>query len=139
MKNELYKAIKAYCEENHCWGEYNTAKEWNEYLGTSYGAGTFTALVSAGLLVRTKGYKEKSYSYALAPTAEMLQKRAEEERQSKISLAKYRVEHHDEEVAEIKERYEEMIREAEEWLKRNLEWEAEKLAEAQELLKQEAV
>ena len=41
---------------------------------------------------------------------------------------------HDENIARIKARYEEMIREAEERLKRDLEFEAEKLAKAEAIL-----
>jgi len=137
MKYELYKAIMDYCDENHCWAAYNTVKGWNECLGTSYSAATFTALVSSGHLIRDKWYGEKSYSYRLAPTPEELQKRAEAEKQREIQHAHWVVEHYDESVAKIKARYEEMIRMAEEYLKEELEYEAKHLAEAQELLKQE--
>lgn len=134
MKNELYNAIKTYCEENHCWVAYNTVKEWNKCLGTSYAAGTFTALVSNGLLERTKKYGEKSYSYRLAPTDEVRQKTEETKRQQEIEWAKWNVEHYDENVTRIRARYEEMIRQAEEQLARDLEWEDQKLAEAKALL-----
>ena len=134
MKNELYEAIKSYCDENHCWQTSYKVKEWNEILDTNYSATTFTALVKDGRLVREQGYREKTYSYTLAPTPEMLQKEAETKKQREIDSAKYRVEHYDEFVARIRARYEEAIKEAEERLKRDLEWEAKRLAEAQELL-----
>ncbi len=134
MKNELYKAIKAHCDENRCWKVSYKVKEWNEVLDTNYSVATFTALVKDGLLVREQAYREKSYSYSLAPTKEMLEEQAKAKRQREIERAKDRVEHYDEAVARVKARYEEAIRQAEEELKRDLEWEAERLAEAQELL-----
>lgn len=134
MKNELYKAIKSYCNENHCWKVSYKVKEWNEILGTNYSSATFTSLVREGFLVREQGYREKSYSYSLALTEEMLEKAAETKKQREIENAKYRVEHYDEFVARIRARYEEAIKQAEEALKRDLEWETAKFAEAQELL-----
>lgn len=139
MKNELYKAIMNYCDENHCWTAYNTAKDWNDCLGTSYSAATFTSLVSSGHLVRDKLYGEKSYSYRLAPTPEELQKRAEAKRQDEIEYAKRTIERYDERVADIKERYEELIAEAERYLKERMAFVEEDTAKAKELLKQEGV
>lgn len=139
MKNELYKAIKAYCDENHCWAAYDTVKGWNECLGTSYSAATFTALVSDGRLERDKRYREKSYSYRLVPTPEELQKQAEAKRQYEIECAKRTVERYDERVADIKERYEELIAEAERYLKERMAFVEEDTAKAKELLKQEGV
>lgn len=139
MKHELYKAIMNYCDENRCLCVYNTVKDWNECLGTSYSAATFTALVSSGHLVRDKLYGEKSYSYRLAPTPEELQKRAEAEKEREIRHAHWVVEHHDDNVSKIKAHYEEMIKRAEEYLKEELEYEDKHLAEAQELLKQEVM
>lgn len=139
MKNELYKAIKAYCDENHCWKALNTMSDWNAILNTSYSAATFTALVSDGRLERDKRYGEKSYSYRLAPTPEDLQKQAEVKRQNEIESAKRTVERYDERVAHIKERYEELIAEAERYLKERMAFVEEDTAKAQELLKQEAV
>ena len=134
MKNELYKAIKSYCDENQCWRVSYKAKEWNEIFGTNYSSATFTVLVKDGLLIRGQAYREKSYSYSLAPTKEMLEKEAETKRQREIERAKDRVEHYDEAVARAKARYEEAIKRAEEELNRDLAWEVERLAEAQELL-----
>lgn len=134
MKNELYKAIKSYCNENHCWKVSYKVKEWNEILDTNYSPATFTSLVKEGILVREQGYREKSYSYSLAPTEEMLKEEAETKKQREIENAKYRVEHHDECVARIRARYEEAIKQAEEILKRDLGFETENFAKAQELL-----
>ena len=139
MKNELYKAIKAYCDENHCWKAFNTVSDWNAILNTSYSAATFTALVSDGRLERDKRYGEKSYSYRLVPTPEELQKQAEAKRQDEIERAKRIVERYDERVADIKERYEELIAEAERYLKERMAFVEEDTAKAKELLKQEAV
>lgn len=139
MKNELYKAIMDYCDENQCWAAYNTVKDWNECLGTSYSAATFTSLVSSGHLVRDKRCGEKSYSYRLTPTPKELQKQAEAKKQREIQHAHWVIEHYDDSVEKVKARYEKAIRQAEEQLKEDLKWEAEKLAEAQELLKQEVV
>lgn len=134
MKNELYKAIKNYCEENHCWGAYNTAKEWNEMLNTTYSPATFTALVNTGHLVKDKWYGEKCYSYALAETAEMREKRLEAERERDIKHAHWVIEHYEESVAKRKAKYEEEIANAEKWLKEDLEHEDKCLAEAKALL-----
>lgn len=139
MKNELYKAIKTYCDENHCWKALNTVSDWNAVLNTSYSAATFTALVSDGRLERDKQYREKSYSYRLAPTPEQLQKQAEAKRRDEIESAKRTVERHDERVAHIKERYEELIAEAERYLKERMAFIEEDTAKAKELLKQEGV
>ena len=139
MKNELYKAIKAYCDENHGWKAFNTVSDWNAILNTSYSAATFTALVSDGRLERDKRYGEKSYSYRLVPTPEELQKQAEAKRQDEIERAKRIVERYDERVADIKERYEELIAEAERYLKERMAFVEEDTAKAKELLKQEEV
>ena len=133
MKNELYRAIKSYCDENHCWLTHYSMKQWNELLGTSYSAATFTALVKDGDLARMK--PDKIYVYSLMPTDELNELVKESRKQRDIEFAKYRVEHYEDSVARVKARYEAAIKQAEEALKRDLEWEAAKFAEAQELLK----
>ena len=65
MKNELYKAIKAHCDENHCWLIHYTVKQWNEILETSYSPATFASLANDGYLARMKS--DKVYSYSLTP------------------------------------------------------------------------
>ena len=137
MKNKLYEAIKSYCDENHCWLTHNTVKQWNDILGTSYSPATFAALANDGYLARMK--PDKVYAYSLMPTDELNKLVEENHKQRDIDYAKYRVEHYDEAVARIRARYEAAIKQAEEALKRDLEWEAAKFAEAQELLKQEVV
>lgn len=141
MKNELIKAIKAYCDENQCWKTQNTAKEWNEILNTHYSAATFTALVKDGLLCRDKCYKEKSYSYRLPPTKEEIEKTKEEiekqkkaEKERKIESAKWYIEHYDEMVAEIEAFYEEDIKKANERREKELTWKAKHLEECKTLL-----
>ena len=74
MKNELYNAMKAYCEENQCWGFKYSAKDWNAKLGTSFSPAAFTSAVKAGLMKKSKGHRQTIYSYGLASTPEMLQK-----------------------------------------------------------------
>ena len=130
MKNELYKAIVKYCEENQCWGICETAKEWNNILNTFYSPATFTALVNTGRLVKSKGYREKSYSYGLAETAEMREKRLEAEREREIKHAHWIIEHYEESVAKRKAKYEETIKQAEKWLQEELNFEDERLAKA---------
>ena len=141
MKNELIKAIKVYCDENHCWKTRLTAKEWNSSLEANYSAATFTALVKDGLLCRDKFYKEKSYSYWLPPTKEDIEKRekAEKEREKaekerKIENAKWYIEHYDEMVAEIEAFYEEDIKKANERRERDLAWKVKHLEESKALL-----
>jgi hypothetical protein len=134
MKNELYKVIKNYCEENHCWGIYETAKEWNNLLNTAFAPGTFTSAVNAGLLVKSKMYREKSYSYALAPTKEMLAAREEEKRQGEIKMAQWFIEHYEERVAQCKEAYEYSIEEAKRLYEERMAQYDKDLAEAKALL-----
>ena len=143
MKYKLYDDIKNYCEVNKYWKAYNTAKDWNEILGTTYSPATFTAAAKSGLLVREKFWGDKSYSYKLyvEPTPEEIQeekeiaeRRAEAKRQEKIENAKWWIEHYDEEVANIKAYYEEEIRKAEESMKKSIGWKNERLAEAKALL-----
>ena len=132
MKNELYKAIKSYCDENHCWLTHNTVKQWNGILETSYSPATFASLANDGYLARMKS--DKVYSYSLMPTEELYKLVEEDHKQRDIENAKYRVEHYDEAVAHIKARYDRAIKQAEEDLKRDLEWEANKVAQAQDFL-----
>lgn len=134
MKRKLYDAIKNYCEENGCWKMRNTAKEWNEILGTTYSPATFTAAANSGLLERTKRYKGTSYEYRLIPTEEMKKVEEEAKRAREIEDAKRIIEYHEENVAKVRERYEQMIKQAEEQLERDLAFREERLAEAKALL-----
>lgn len=132
MKFELNKAIREYCEENHCWKARNTAKEWNECLGTNYAAATFTAAVKCGWLCREKW--DKSYVYYLPLTDEMIKAEAAAKRERDIKYAKYVIEQYEENIAATKARYEKRIKHAQEDLERDLAWEEERLAEAKNLL-----
>jgi hypothetical protein len=111
MKEQLYKAIKDHCEENHCWGIRYSAKEWNEIFHTAYSPATFTALVSDGRLVRSLGWHRKSHDYGLAPTPEMIAKEEEEKRKTAIHYAQWRVENYEQQKAEQKAYYDERIAE----------------------------
>ena len=134
MKEQLYLAIKDYCEKNKCWLTKLTAKEWNETLGTVYSAATFTALVSGGYLNRDKLYGEKMYRYSLPLTPEMIAKREEERRQAEIERAKWRVERYEEQKAEQKARYEESIAYATQYYEERIAYIEEEYIKAKELL-----
>lgn len=134
MKEQLYMAIKDYCEENKCWPTKLTAKEWNEALGTVYSAATFTALVSGGYLNRDKYYGEKAYRYSLPPTPEMIAKREEEKRQDAIKRAQWRVDTYEEQKAEKKAQYEESIAYATQYYEERIAWLEEEYIKAKELL-----
>lgn len=142
MKRRLYEAIKNYCEENECWRAYNTAKEWNEILGTTYSPATFAAAANNGLLERRKGYKATSYEYRLAPREEELMERAEIERKAEerkraeeIEWAKSYVNGgYDKEVASLKEDYERKLKEAKELFDMLMKCKEKSLEEAKALL-----
>lgn len=142
MKRRLYEAIKNYCEENECWRAYNTAKEWNEILGTTYSPATFSAAANSGLLERCKGYKATAYEYRLAPTEEELAERAEIERKAEerkraeeIEWAKSYVNGgYDKDVASLKEDYERQLKEAKERFDMLMKCDEKALAEAKALL-----
>jgi hypothetical protein len=132
--DELYNDLYKLCEEDHCWRYKCSIKEWNEMLGKDYGTASFTALVNAGKLERTKSHGDKSYEYCLAPIGKIKEIIEEEKRQYKIMSAERTIENHDKTVARIKARYEEAIRQAEEALKRDLAFEEERLEEAKALV-----
>lgn len=134
MKEQLYKAIKDYCEENQCWLTKMTAKEWNEALGTSYTAATFTALVSGCYLNREKLYGEKAYYYSLPLTPEMIAKREEEKRQDAIKRAQWRVENYEEQKAEKKAQYDEAVAYAKKHYEERMAWLEGEYIKAKELL-----
>ena len=134
MKEQLYMAIKDYCEKNQCWPTKLTAKEWNEALGTVYSAATFTALVSAGRLNRDKYYGEKAYRYSLPPTPEMIAKREEEKRQTAIKHAQWRVDTYEEQKAEQAALYDERIAEITKRREERMAWLEEEYIKAKELL-----
>lgn len=152
MKKKLYDAIKNYCDENECWKAYNTAKDWNEILGTTYSPATFTAATKSGLLVRRKDYRDKSYEYRLAPReeelaemAEIERKAAEREAERERKEAELYLENRDMKIEQDKAFYELLIKEANEkylkaiknaelYLERTMDYHAERLAEAEALL-----
>ena len=132
--DELYNDIYTYCEENECWRAWHTVTEWNENLDNNYGVPSFTALVSAGKLVKEQRYGEKAYSYCIVPTDKIkeimeAQKVARERKDAERFIADY-----EERLARRKAHYEERIKEAEEQYKRDLEWDAEQLAKAKAVL-----
>lgn len=134
MKYELYNAIKSFCEENRCWSVANTVRDWNAILSTNYTPATFTALVNAGLLVKDKRYGEKSYSYTLAKTDEVRKAEAEAKIEYDIEHAHWIIEHYEENIAKRQTVYENEIKRAKQMLEENLEFEAERLAEAKALI-----
>lgn len=132
--DELFNEMYAYCEENNCWKTWMTASDWNKSLGTKYGPASFTALVNAGRLEKGKRNKATAYEYHIIPTGTIKEKMAQAQKECEREDAERVIKSYDENIARIKARYEEMIREAEERLKRDLEFEAEKLAKAEAIL-----
>lgn len=132
--DELFNDMYNYCEENGCWGAWMTAGDWNNCLQKKYGSASFTALVNAGRLEKSKDYKATSYSYHLVPVRAIKEKIEEEEKERQRKNAEWAIKSHDENIARIKANYEEMIKEAEDYLKRNLEWEAEDLEKSKAVL-----
>lgn len=132
--DELYNDIYTYCEENECWKAWLTIAEWNETLGTNYGASSFTALVNTERLVRDKRYGEKAYSYRIVPTGRIKELMEAQKVAKERKDAEWVIAHYDEQVALRKARYEEMIKEAEKQYQRDIEWEEEKLEKAKAVL-----
>ena len=145
MKNQLCEASKNYCEENGCWKAYNTAKEWNEILGTTYSPATFTAAFNNGFLKRRKGYKATSYEYRLAPREEEIREEAKREVELERKEAELYLKNRDMKIEqdkafyenlikEAKEKYEEAMKNAEDYLERTMAYHEERLAEVKALL-----
>ena len=132
--DELFNDMYNYCVENGCWGTWMTAGDWNNCLQKKYGSASFTALVNAGRLEKSKGYKATSYSYHLVPVGTIKEKIEKEEKERQRKKAEWVIKSHDENIARIKANYEEMIKEAEDYLKQNLEWEAEDLEKSKAVL-----
>ncbi len=132
--DELYNDIYTYCEENDYWEALFTITEWNEELKNNYGTPSYTALFHMGKLSREKRYGERAFSYRLVPTGKVKERIDEKKAQRERERAEYIIRHYDEQLALRKARYEERIKEAEEQYQCDLEWEAEKLAKAKELL-----
>jgi hypothetical protein len=132
--DELYNDIYTYCEENGCWMAWHTITEWNENLDNNYGVPSYTALVNAGKLVKEQRYGEKAYSYRLVPTDRIKELMEAQKVARERKDAERVINYHEENVARYQARYEEMIKQAEEQLKRDLEWEAERLEKAKAVL-----
>ena len=134
--DELYNNMYEFCEENCCWNAWNTAKDWNADLGVDYGPACYTALVKAEKIERRTHFGSKTYEYKIVPTDTIKKKMEQAKRQCEKDYAEYTINHYDESIARVRARYEEMIKQAEEQLARDLEWEAEKLEKAKTTLAQ---
>jgi hypothetical protein len=132
--DDLYNDIYTYCEENECWMAWFTIAEWNENLGTNYGASSYTSLVNTERLVRDKRYGERAYSYRIVPTGKIKERMEAQKEARKRKDAEWVIAHYDEQVARWKADYEEEIRDAEEKYQRYLAIEEEKLEKAKALL-----
>ena len=128
--NELYNGLYDLCNENQCWDAWNIAKDWNANLGVDYGPACYTALVKDGKIERRTRFGSKTYEYRIVPTGKMKEIMEQAQRQREKDDAEYVINHYDENVARVRARYEELIRQAEEKLKEDLEWEKEKLNKA---------
>lgn len=134
--DELYNEIYDYCEEHNCWKVWHTANDWNAKLENNYGVACFTALANTGKIDKYKRYGDKSYSYRIVPTGKIKEMMEQEKRNQERENAEYTISHYDEAVARIRAHYEEMLKQAEEQLNRDLEWERDKLGKAKALLNQ---
>lgn len=135
MKNKLYDAMKAHCEEAQDWTECLSAKTWNEVLGTTFSPATFTSLCKEGKLQRIQEGSGKPYHYELILDDEMRQKQEAVERARAIPWAKNYVESYEERVASCRELYERAIQEAEREYQERIKYFEEELEKAKELLK----
>jgi hypothetical protein len=135
--DELFNDMYDFCEENGAWKWWATVKEWNGCMDKAYSSASFTALVNAGRLERRKHYKGNAYSYHIVPTDAIKEKMEEDKKRREIEDAERVIKYHDENVARIKARYEEMLKSAEEQYQRDLEWEAERLEKAKARLENE--
>ena len=132
--DELFNDMYNYCVENGCWGEWMTAGMWNDRLEKKYGSASFTALVNDGRLEKEKRYKATSYLYHIVPVGEVKEKIKAEKKERERKNAEYTIAHYEEQLAMRKAQYEEAIKQAEEQYQHDLEWEAERLAEAKAVL-----
>lgn len=135
MKNELYDAMKAHCEEARDWTECLSAKTWNEVLGTSFSPATFTSLWKEGKIQRIQECSGKAYCYELILDDEMRQKQEAIERARAIPWAKNYVKTHEGRLRTCRELYERAIQQAEREYQERVKSLEEELAKAQELLK----
>lgn len=135
MKNELYNAMKAYCEECRDWTECLPARTWNEVLGTAFSPATFTSLWKEGKIQRIQESSGKAYHYELVLDDEMRQKQEAIERARAIPWAKNYVETHEGRLRTCREVYERAIQQAEREYQERVKSLEEELAKAQELLK----
>ena len=127
--DELFNEMCEYCEENSAWDTWMTIKDWNGCMGKAYGPASFTALVNDRRLKRREGYRN-TYEYHIV-TIEMIE---EEKKRNEIKEAERIVDYHDEKIASIKARYEEMIKQAEEQYQRYMDFEAEQWEKAKAIL-----
>ena len=134
--DELYNEMYDFCEENKCWNTWMTAKAWGESVKGEYGPACFTALVNNGKIERRKDYKATSYEYHIVATGKIKEMMEQEKRDQERQYAEYVISHYDEAVARVRARYEEAIKQAEEALARNMEWERDKLGKAQAYIEQ---
>ena len=133
--DELYNEIYDLCVECGRVFRPMTAKEWNSHLNNTYGSGAFTALVNAGKMTKEKGYKNSDpYYYTFIPTGRLAEEMEQTKKNREREDAERVINYHEENVARYQARYEEMIKQAEEQLKRDLEWEAERMEKAKAVL-----
>lgn len=132
--DELYNEMYDYCEENNCWKQLYTAREWNECLQRNYGSASFTALARLGKIERFEGYKNHPSQYRIVPTGEIKKKMAEAKVQQEREYAEWVVNRYDDVIRRANASYEEAIRSAEEKLACDIAWETERLEKAKALL-----
>ena len=125
-KNELYKKMLEVSEEKYGksdWSRhYNTMNEWNDLVGENYGAATYTALVSDGLIGRFKhtsrsGIEKGAYYYYVKQSESEV---AEYRKNDEIRKYQSIIDGYDERVARCKEIYEEQVKDLERQLAERL-------------------
>lgn len=135
-KDDLYNEIYNYCEENACWTCWNTAQEWNEMLGSNYGIPSFTALVDTNKLERGKGARARAYEYRLIPDEHAKELMDAHKKEQERKNAEYIITHYEDSLSLCKERYEALIKQAEEQYERDTAFQKEKLAKAEAVMAQ---
>ena len=133
MANELYKKMNEYCAENKR-NDYNTAKEWNEVLGTNYASATFTALANSGRVKKYKNYGDKVYSYEVVLYGKYEEVMKEAEAKRRKEWAERVIAEYDRDIARIEARYEEELKRMEARKQEDINWLNRALKSAKEVI-----
>lgn len=120
--NELYKAMVDYCEKVGDLYLCFTASKWNDVLETNYASATFTALANSGRIEKYKGYREKVYTYQLAPVGKIKEVMDKENAKREREWAENVIAEYDKNIARIEALYEEEMKRLEARKEERIKW-----------------